>query len=166
MPRRKAFKYDPSYSGDFLTPVHFELHVLVKYAYDSRYYCNFHSDTYGTVGDNHDQFNISFGINSCDVVIAWLGDLNKLPSRERQHWSYENIPPRGDNKSDFFKAQLPSTPEEAFTPPPLPIRCLNELARWNAEFARSTVSISINRARLKNVLGHKAVQASYVQQQR
>ena len=102
MPRRKAFTYDPSYSGDFLTPVHFELHVLEKYTYDSEYYCDFHSDTYGTVGDNDDKFNISFGVNSNDVVVAWLGDLNKLPSRERQHWSYDNIPPRGDNKCDFF----------------------------------------------------------------
>jgi hypothetical protein len=136
MPRRKAFKYHPSYPGDHLTPVHFELHVLVKYAYDSRYYCDFHSDTYGTVGDSDGKFNISFGINSGGVVIAWLGDLDRLPSGERQHWMHNNIPLRGDNKSDFFTAQLPTTPEEAFTAPPLPIRCLNALAKWNAAFSR------------------------------
>jgi hypothetical protein len=88
------------------------------------------------VGDNDGNFNISFGINSSGVVIAWLGDLDGLPSHERLHWIHENISPRGDNKSEFFDAQIAFTAESAFTPPPLPIRCLNELAKWNAAFAR------------------------------
>jgi hypothetical protein len=54
------------------------------------------------VGDNEGNFNISFGINNKGVVIAWLGDLDALPSPERQYWMHENIQPIGDNKSDFL----------------------------------------------------------------
>jgi Integrase core domain len=70
-----TFEWDAaeSFGGDqYLTPVYFNKQVLIRYLYDSRFYCDFASETYGTVGN--DDFRIPFGINRNGTVIAWLGD--------------------------------------------------------------------------------------------
>lgn len=129
-----TFQWNPTESlgGDgFLTPVYFNRQVLVRYLYDSRFTCEFASETYGTVhGEN---FDISFGINANGSVIAWLGDLqNRIPVRERFYWLVENKEPEGDAKSEFYDAQVSAE----FTEPPVVIRALNSLSRLNAGFHR------------------------------
>lgn len=127
-----TFQWDPAESlgGDgFLTPVYFNRQVLVRYLYDSRFTCEFASETYGTV--HGDDFYISFGLNANGSVVAWLGDLqSRIPVRERFYWLVENKEPEGDAKSEFYDAQV----NAKFTEPPAVIRALNALSKLNAGF--------------------------------
>jgi hypothetical protein len=115
-------------SDKYLIPVYFNKQVLIRYLYDSRFYCDFASETYGTVGN--DDFSIPFGINRNGTVIAWLGDLMELPKREQFYWLVENKAPENDAQSEFFDAQI----DAQFTPPPAAIDTLNALARLNSAF--------------------------------
>lgn len=95
----------------FLTPVFFDIHVLVKYFYDPRYRCEFGSETYGTIEcpeDPNYEFDseFPFGINPSDKVIAWLGDINKLDPKEIQYLASSNIDSDGNIKSEFYDAQI------------------------------------------------------------
>lgn len=127
-----TFQWDPAESlgGDgFLTPVYFNRQVLVRYLYDSRFTCEFASDTYGTV--HGDDFRIAFGINTNGSVVAWLGDLQTgIPVREQFYWLVENKDPEGDAISEFYEAQVNAT----FTEPPAIVRALNALSKLNAAF--------------------------------
>lgn len=95
----------------FLTPVFFDIHVLVKYFYDPRYMCEFCSETYGTINcpeDSNDEFYsyFPFGINPNDKVIAWFGDINRLAPEEVKYLESYNIESDGNIKSEFFEAQI------------------------------------------------------------
>jgi hypothetical protein len=133
-PKRNVltFESDPAEAingNPYLTPLYFNKQVLTRYLYDSRFSCEFVSETYGTI--RGPEFDISFGINRNESVIAWLGDLqDQIPIRERFYWLVENKPPENDIASEFYDAQIGA----AFTPPPATIRCLNSLAKLNALF--------------------------------
>lgn len=88
----------------FLTPVFFNKEVLVRYFYDPRYLCEFHSETYGTVYAKN--FRFPFGINPNGKVVAWLGDLEKLPEPEQQYLLSENTESDGDITSEFYDGQI------------------------------------------------------------
>ena len=136
-PKRNVltFVWDPSeavHGNQYLTPVYFNRQVLTRYLYDSRFTCEFASETYGTVYGQ--DFSISFGINRVGSVIAWLGDLQeKIPVRERFYWLVENKASDGDAESEFFDAQI----HAKFTPPPAVIQCLNAVVRLNAKFHKN-----------------------------
>lgn len=127
-----TFQCDPAESigsDGFLTPVYFNRQVLVRYMYDSRFTCEFASETYGTV--HGDDFHISFGININGSVVVWLGDLQtRIPVRECFYWFVENKDPEGDARSEFYDAQV----NAQFTEPPAIIRALNALSKLNASF--------------------------------
>jgi len=127
-----TFKFDHAeqLSADgYLTPVYFNKQVLIRYLYDSRFYCDFASETYGTVGD--DEFSISFGINKNGTVIMWVGDImHNIPQRERFYLLVENIEPEGDAQSEFYEAQI----NAEFTEPPLEINTLNKVEKLNSAF--------------------------------
>ena len=127
-----TFKYDQSEQltpDGYLTPVYFNKQVLVRYFYDSRFYCDFASETYGTIGDS--DFNISFGINKNGSVLMWLGDImNKIPQREQFYLLVENKEPEGDATSEFYDAQINSV----FTDHPLEIEALNQVEKLNSAF--------------------------------
>lgn len=124
-----TFTFDPSEGmTPFLRPVYFNRHVLVKYLYDPRTAVDFASETYGTVFG--DDWHIAFGLNANRTVIVWLGDLVDLPLGEQHHWAGSNIASEHDVRSEFFDAQI----EARFTPPPVGVRALNALARWNDAF--------------------------------
>jgi len=133
-PKRNVLAFDwnsaEAVNGNqFLTPVYFNKQVLTRYLYDSRFSCEFASETYGTV--NGPDFDISFGINRNGSVIAWLGDLQeRIPIRERFYWLVENKQPENEVASEFYDAQI----DAQFTPPPAAIRCLNKLAKLSALF--------------------------------
>lgn len=125
------FKYDPQEQvgdDDYLIPVYFRKQLLVRYFYDSRFTCDFVSETYGSISG--DDFSISFGINSNGSVISWLGDLNGLPLCEQLYWSIENKEAEGDIHSEFYEAQMNCE----FTDPPLLIAALNEIEKLNSRF--------------------------------
>lgn len=136
-PKRNVltFEWDPSeavHGDQYLTPVYFNRQVLTRYLYDSRFTCEFASETYGTIYGQ--DFAISFGINRVGSVIAWLGDLqDKIPVRERFYWLVENKSSDGDAESEFFDAQI----RAEFTEPPAVIQCLNALVRLNAKFHKN-----------------------------
>lgn len=88
----------------YLTPVFFHKEVLVRYFYDPRYLCEFHSETYGTVRAK--QFSFPIGINPNGKVVAWLGDLEKLPESEQQYLLSENTESDGNISSEFYDAQI------------------------------------------------------------
>jgi hypothetical protein len=127
-----TFEWNPGeavHGNQFLTPVYFNKQVLTRYLYDSRFSCEFASETYGTVYGP--DFDISFGINKNGSVLAWLGDLQeRIPVRERFYWLVENKAPENEVASEFYDAQI----DVQFTPPPAVIRCLNMLAKLNALF--------------------------------
>ncbi len=125
------FRFDPKErltADGYLIPVYFTKEVLVRYSYDSRFSCAFHSDTYGTVSGA--EFDIAFGVNSSGSVIAWLGDLEKLPLAERYIWLAENKEPESNTASEFFEGQI----KAEFTEEPSALRCLNALERLNNGF--------------------------------
>jgi hypothetical protein len=128
------FQYDDTEAIDkecYLTPVYFRKEVLVRYLYDSRFVCEFTSETYGTIRSA--KFQIGFGINPNGSVVVWLGDLQEtLPEREQLYWMVENKDPEGDPRSEFYDAEI----QAKFTEPPVAVQCLNELAAVNAAFHR------------------------------
>jgi hypothetical protein len=127
-----TFKFDQAEqisSDGYLTPVYFNRQVLIRYLYDSRLYCDFASDTCGTIGD--DSFSISFGINKNGSVLMWVGDImHNIPQREQFYLLVENVDPEGDANSDFYEAQV----NAGFTQPPLEIKTLNTVEKLNSAF--------------------------------
>lgn len=126
------FQVDPSeavHGSHFLTPLYFNRQVLTRYLYDSRFRCEFASETYGTIYG--EEFTLSFGLNKNGTVIAWLGDIqDNIPIRERYYWLVENKPSEHEIASEFYDAQI----EVQFTPPPAVIQCLNKLEEFNKKF--------------------------------
>lgn len=126
------FEIDPDeavHGSSFLTPLYFNRQVLTRYLYDSRFRCEFASETYGTVYGS--DFTLSFGLNKNGTVIAWLGDIqDNIPIRERYYWLVENKPSEHELASEFYDAQI----EVKFTPPPAVIQCLNKLDEFNKKF--------------------------------
>lgn len=88
----------------YLTPVFFNREVLIRYFYDPRFLCEFHSETYGSV--QSERFSFPFGVNPNGKVIAWLGDLEELPESEQQYLLSENIESDSDITSEFYDAQI------------------------------------------------------------
>jgi hypothetical protein len=112
----------------FLTPVFFKREVLVHYFYTSGYNCQLCSETYGTVAGK--DFDLAFGINPNGNIVAWLGDLENLPEREKHRFVAENIPSDGDIKSEFYDGQIGCM----FTEPIIEITVLNNKYKANRTF--------------------------------
>lgn len=127
-----TFKFDQAEqvsTDGYLTPVYFNKQVLIRYLYDSRFYCDFASETYGAIGNN--DFSISFGINKNGSVIMWIGDImHNIPQKEQFYLLVENIDPEGDANSEFYEAQI----NAEFTEPPLEIKTLNAVEKLNSAF--------------------------------
>jgi hypothetical protein len=126
-----SFEFDPVeavHGSGFLTPLYFNRQVLTRYLYDSRFRCEFASETYGTVYGP--DFYISFGLNKNGTVIAWIGDIQGLAVREKFYWLVENKPSEHDIASQFYDAQI----DVQFTEPPAVVACLNRLEEFNKRF--------------------------------
>jgi len=99
------FKFDPKDAlSEYLQPVFFEKEVLVRYLYDSKYRCEFCSETYGMIYFNGD--SIPFGVNKNDKIIMWLGDIKNLPLKERIYLLSYNIESDHEIYSEFYEAQI------------------------------------------------------------
>ncbi|SMP64386.1 hypothetical protein [Anoxynatronum buryatiense] len=111
------FKYDyedyenipglTALTGDgFLTPVFFDKKALIYFMHDPDYELNLFSETYGNL-TYKESFTISFGINTNNRVVMWLGDLDKLNEETLSYLKIHNID--SDHKiveSEFYLAQL------------------------------------------------------------
>lgn len=89
----------------FLTPVFFNIEVLLKFSYHPRYSLELGADTYGNIYDGNEHL-ISFGINRNGKVIMWLGDIEKLDLQEQFYLRSENIQSDHDISSEFYEAQI------------------------------------------------------------
>lgn len=89
----------------FLTPVFFNIEVLLKYMYHPDYGLDIGADTFGYIykGDEH---YITFGINENNKVIMWLGDIGKLSVEEQFYLRSENIPSDHSIGSEFYEAEI------------------------------------------------------------
>jgi hypothetical protein len=120
------FLYDPDdyyyipglvrdWDKGFLTPVFFNRRVLIKFDHSEDYELKFASRTYGTIYT--DQEYISFGINSNNKVVLWLGDIAKLPESEQFYLRSENVESDHNIGSEFYDGQIEckftdATPED------------------------------------------------------
>lgn len=89
----------------FLTPVFFNIEVLLKYIHHPEYGLDIGADTFGYIykGDEH---YISFGINENNKVIMWLGDIIELNLEEQFYLRSENIVSDHSIGSEFYEAQI------------------------------------------------------------
>lgn len=94
-------EHDPG----FLTPVFFNISVLLKFDNSPEYRSSFASKTYGEIrrGDN---YSIPFGINENGKVIMWLGDIATLPQNEQYYLRSENIESDHMIGSEFYDGQI------------------------------------------------------------
>lgn len=93
-------EFDPG----FLTPVFFNMEVLIKYDVHPSYRVRFASRTYGQIWQ--DGFSISFGINRHGKLVMWLGDVARLPENEQYYLRSENVPSDHSIGSEFYNGQI------------------------------------------------------------
>jgi hypothetical protein len=90
----------------FLTPMYFNIEVLLKYIYNPKYQLRLNANTYGSIST--DEFNIQFGINENNKVLMWYGDVCELPINEQYYLLSENIESDHCILSEFYMAQINS----------------------------------------------------------
>lgn len=89
----------------FLTPIFFNIEVLLKYTNHPRYSVELGADTYGNIYEGNEAI-ISFGINRNGKVIMWLGDISRLDISEQHYLRSENIESDHDIASEFYEGQI------------------------------------------------------------
>lgn len=94
-------EHDPG----FLTPVFFNIEVLLKFDNSPEYRISFASKTYGDIRKG-DDYSIPFGINDNRKVIMWLGDIATLPKNEQYYLRSENIDSDHTIGSEFYDGQI------------------------------------------------------------
>jgi len=89
----------------FLTPVFFNIEVLLKYMHHPDYGLDIGADTFGYIykGDEH---YITFGINENNKVIMWLGDIGNMPLEEQFYLRSENVLSDHSIGSEFYEAEI------------------------------------------------------------
>lgn len=92
----------------FLTPVFFNIEVLLKYIHHPDYGLDIGADTFGYIYKGDEHF-ITFGINENNRVIMWLGDIGRLPIEEQFYLRSENIPSDHSISSEFYEAEIEVT---------------------------------------------------------
>jgi hypothetical protein len=96
------------WGGGFLTPVFFNLAVLNKYTQNPGYRLNLFSESYGNI--DAEDWIISFGVNRNQLVVMWLGDIDKLPLQEQYYLRSENVESDHEIHSEFYDAQIDCIP--------------------------------------------------------
>ena len=92
----------------FLTPVFFNLEVLLKYIHHPSYGLDIGADTFGYIYKGEEHF-VKFGINDNSRVIMWLGDIVELPLEEQFYLRSENIISDHSIGSEFYEAEIEVT---------------------------------------------------------
>lgn len=89
----------------FLTPIFFNIEVLLKYMNHPKYSVDLGADTYGNIYRNNEHM-IVFGINENNKIIMWLGDIVELPIEEQYYLRSENVPSDHSISSEFYEGQI------------------------------------------------------------
>lgn len=92
----------------FLTPVFFNIEVLLKYIHHPDYGLDIGADTFGYIYKGDEHF-ITFGINENNRVIMWLGDISNLAVEEQFYLRSENISSDHSIGSEFYEAEIEVT---------------------------------------------------------
>lgn len=92
----------------FLTPVFFNIEVLLKYIHHPDYGLDIGADTFGYIYKSDEHF-ITFGINENNKVIMWLGDVSNLSVEEQFYLRSENIQSDHSIGSEFYEAEIEVT---------------------------------------------------------
>lgn len=96
----------------FLTPIFFNIEVLIKYIYHPQYGMDIGADTFGYIYKDNEHY-IKFGINENNRVIMWLGDIVNLSVEEQFYLRSENILSDHSVGSEFYEAEIECTWAEA-----------------------------------------------------
>ncbi len=94
------------YNIGALTPIFFNITVLLKYMHHPSYGIDIAANTYGYIYNSNGEHMISFGINENDRVIMWLLDIQGLDVNEQYYLRSENIPSDHSISSEFYEAQI------------------------------------------------------------
>lgn len=89
----------------FLTPLFFNIEVLLKYFHHPDYSVDLGANTYGDIYHQGEHM-ISFGISETNNIIMWLGDVGALPVEEQFYLRSENICSDHTISSEFYEAQI------------------------------------------------------------
>jgi len=89
----------------FLTPLFFNIEVLLKYFHHPDYSVELGANTYGNIYHQGEHM-ISFGISETNNIIMWLGDIGALPVEEQFYFRSENICSNHTISSEFYEAQI------------------------------------------------------------
>lgn len=98
----------------FLTPIFFNIEVLLKYMHHPKYSVDLGADTYGIIYRDNEHM-IAFGINENNKIIMWLGDINELSIEEQHYLRSENVPSDHSISSQFYEGQIEVKWAEAST---------------------------------------------------
>ena len=107
------------FNKGFLTPIFFNIEVLLKYMHHPKYSVDLGANTYGQIYMN-DEHMIPFGINENNKIIMWLGDIRALSVEEQFYLRSENVLSDHSISSEFYEAQIdvvwaePSTIKQVF----------------------------------------------------
>lgn len=93
-------------NNGFLTPVFFNIEVLIKYIYHPNYGLDIAANTAGYIYNDNKEHLISFGINENNRAFMWLGDICELPIEEQYYLRSENIPSDHSIASEFYESQI------------------------------------------------------------
>ncbi|MGL5126414.1 MAG: hypothetical protein ACRC6U_10620 [Fusobacteriaceae bacterium] len=124
--------------GAYLMPVYFNKEVLIKYIYNPEYEFDFTSTDYFSI-IKKEEFVLPIGINKNGKVIAWLGDILKLPKKEQYYLLSENIKPDNELNSQFYRAQI----NLEWPEPSIEARIMNLRTKFN-ETLKNKYSITLS----------------------
>lgn len=121
----------------FLTPVFFNIEVLLKYIHHPEYGLDIGADTFGYIYKGDEQY-VTFGINENNKVLMWLGDIVKLNIEEQFYLRSENIISDHSIGSEFYEAEIETCWAQASAE-----RTLLEKRRLFNEKVRSSLGLEI-----------------------
>jgi len=89
----------------FLTPVFFNIEVLLKYSYHPSYSLELGANSLGSIYKGQ-EYLIQFGVNPNGKVIMWLGDVGELEVEEQHYLRSENVQSDHSISSEFYEAEI------------------------------------------------------------
>ena len=95
---------------DTMTPkyLYFSLRVLDRYFVTPGYHAGFHMRTWGGATSPHGSVDV--GVNSGELLTAFMPDIAKLPVQEQLHWALHSILPDGEVCWAMFETRMQNNP--------------------------------------------------------
>lgn len=136
----------------FLTPLFFNIEVLLKFMHHPQYSLDICSNTMGVIYHKNEHY-ITFGINSNNRIIIWLGDLLSLPDEEQYYFRSENVPSDHNIGSEYYEAQI----EVIFAKGSIEKQVLKKRNAFNEKISE-LFSISLSQLDTETIIAAKKIQ--------